>query len=122
MHLGMILAALGHIALGAPAVVEPLAGRTALKMLAAFGTVALPVLTDLAALIANRHADASTVSAGALAAAAQITPGMIRRTPNLSLEPVHTRTMVGVAAWGVMAAEAAVAPEQTALIAGSVFT
>jgi len=106
--------------LGAPAVIERRAGRTALEVLTALGTMALPVLADLAALVAHRHADAGAMAAGALAAAAQITLGMIGRTPGLARQRIHARTMVGVAARGVMAAKAAVAPEQTALATGSV--
>ena len=109
-----------HAMLRAPAVIEARTGRTALEVLAALGTMALPVLTDLAALVAHRHADASTMSAGTLAAAAQITLRVIRCTPGLAGERVHARTMVGVSTGSIVAAEAAVAPEQTALAAGGV--
>ena len=118
MRLGMFAAALGHVALIAPAVIQRSAGRTALEVLAALGTMALPVLADLTALIAHRHTDAGAMSAGALAAAAQITLGMIRGAPGLAGQRIHARTMVGVAAGRIVAAEAAVAPEQTALETG----
>ena len=118
MSFFVFTSALGHIAIRAPAVI---AAGDALEMLAALGTMAFPVLADLAALIAHRHADASAMSAGALAAAAQITLGMIRGAPGLAGKRVHARTMVGISTGGIVTTEAAVAPEQTALEAGGMF-
>jgi len=113
----VIAAALRHLARRAPAVIT---AGDALIVFAALGAMALPVLADLAAMVADRHADAGAVAAGTLAAAAQITLGMIGCTPGLAGQRVDARTMIGIAAGRIMAAEAAVAPEQATLIAGGV--
>ena len=115
----MIAAALGHVAVITPAVIEIRAGRTALEMLTTLGAMALPVLERFTAAAAHRHTVSRAMLAGALAAAAQVTLGMIGRTPDLTLKRIHARTMIGIAAGRIVTTEAAVTPKQAALEAGS---
>ena len=77
----MVVAALGNSTVFTPAVIT---AGDALKVLAALGAMALPVLERLVAAAAHRHAVSRAMATGALAAAAQIALGMIGCAPGLT--------------------------------------
>ena len=97
----MIAAALGHVVLRAPAVIARGFGNAGV-MLAARPQMGLAVQQRFAALAARRHAGAHAVTAGALAAAAQVALRMIGRAPDLALQLVVALTVIAVAAGGIV--------------------